>query len=99
MRFCLGTTDELTPRQARTAARNCFAKARLGDDPAMAKKQGRAHSLGVFLKDVYGPRLTARCKTGDAMLKRLLSTFKPILGKRLVELTPWLLEQWLRTKR
>lgn len=99
VRYSLGTTDELTPKQARTAARNCFAKVQLGEDPAKAKKQAKAYNLGAFLEDVYGPRLKERCKTGDAMLKRLLSTFKPLLGKRLVELTPWVLEQWRRTKR
>lgn len=81
-RYCLGSTKKLTPKLARKAAQKYLASVRLGQDPAEARRRAKAHDLEAYLDNIYGPWLKENRKTGDAMFKRLKSTFRPLLSAR-----------------
>jgi len=97
-RICIGRTDTLTVAQARDEAKRKLAGAALGDDPMNERRAAKAYDLKTFLSERYEPFMLAHYKTGDRQVNRIRSRFGDLLGKKLTEITPWLVEKY-RSKR
>lgn len=96
----LGTTDKLTPQQARDAAERVLAAAALGSDPVEERRARRqAHTLASFLTDIYSAWATAHMQTGAETVARMRVTFAELLEVRLSELSAWHVERWRTARR
>lgn len=96
----IGTTDKLTPAQARDEAQNILAAATLGADPVEERRAKRqAHDLAGFLTAVYEPWATAHLTTGVETIARLKATFADLLDVKLSALSAWHLERWRTNRR
>lgn len=93
-RVKLGTSTEITPRQARDLAEQERAIVAAGRNPRDARHVAKTHTLGDFIEAEYGPTWLARRDTGDAALARLKSAFGDFWGKRLDQITPGAFERW-----
>ncbi len=100
-RYTIGKFGALTPEAAREIADKKLAEIKLGKDPATEKQETRQQAkrevymtLQGFLEHKYGPWVKVNRKGGAATLKRLDACFPDLMGKRLDEITPWLVEKW-----
>lgn len=94
-RYKIGTTDVLTPAQARDRAKEVLASVLQGSDPNAEKQYLRAHSLKHYVEDTYAPWLESHRKSGAYMVKRLRRCFFPLFGEKpLSELSAWSIEKW-----
>src|SRR4051794_3501583 len=93
-RMALGRSTVIAPDKARTRARDILAGAQFGEDPMAERHLGEAHTLGTFVEEVYSPWAEANVRTATATVARLKTSFAEHLDKRLVELTPWVVERW-----
>ncbi len=93
----LGRITDLSPAEAREEAKKALGDAAKGHDPAVARRRARTSTLREFVKDVYGPWITARRKTGKAAV-RALNRFTDLGGTRLADISAWQLERW-RTRK
>ena len=93
----LGRITDLSPAEARLEAKKALGDAAKGNDPAVARRRARTSTLREFVKDVYGPWITAQRKTGKAAV-RTLNRFTDLGGTRLADITAWQLEKW-RTRK
>ena len=98
-RLSLGRADVLSASIAREKAREILAQAVQGHAPAAERRQGKAHTLRSFMTDVYEPWAAANLRTGDAPVIRIRTKFPELLDRRLVDLTPWLIEKWRLRRR
>jgi integrase len=85
--------------KARKKARAILANLTLGEDPQEAKRKAKAASLKDFLENLYEPWTIANRKSGKHTVERIYRAFKPLLSKRLHELTPWAIEKWRGERR
>lgn len=93
--YTIGRLSDLKPAEAREQALKILGEAAKGNDPAASRKRRRAASLRQYLDTVYRPWLESHRKYAAATLKRLYRNFDADMGgKRLPELTPWLVEKW-----
>jgi len=94
----LGSTNVLTPAQARDRAREILSQARLGMEPTGIKRSDHV-TLRIFIDTEYRIWRLANRKNGKADLDRLKVNFLSELGDRLLaDITPMLIEKW-RTNR
>ena len=98
-RYRLGSADVLTAALARDAAKEFLASVSLGGDPGDARRKAKAHNLGAFLSETYGPWVTENRKAGKSTINRLVSAFASLSNHRISELTPWTLEKWRAERR
>jgi integrase len=94
-RITLGSTQVLTPAQARDRAKEVLADVTKGADPQAIKRAAKAHDFAGFLDSEYTPWAIAHRKAGASTVARLKACFLEEFGdKKLAELTPWVLEKW-----
>ncbi|MAS10321.1 tyrosine-type recombinase/integrase [Salinisphaera sp.] len=95
----IGRLSDIKPAEAREQAQKILGDAVKGIDVGAARKQARASTLRDYLANIYGPWVKTHRKSGAATLSRLEACFDTDLGgKRLHEITPWLVEKW-RSRR
>jgi integrase len=105
-RYTIGKANALTVEQARDAAKAVLGDVAKGNNPAIARKQGRRDretqaripTLDAYLKGDFGTWIEVEQKSGKATVKRLASAFEEFLPKKLPEITTWNLKKW-RTQR
>ena len=68
-RHRIGPADALAPSQAREEAKRVLAGVALGDDPAAARREAKAHTLRSFLDEVYEPWAKANIRTPKNTLR------------------------------
>ena len=96
----LGTTQVLTPPEAREAAREVLGGAMAGEDPiaeakATAAAEAKRITFETFCREHYTPWATAQRKTGVEQAARLAAVFGPLLNDlRLDEITAFHVERW-----
>ena len=96
----LGTTQVLTPPEAREAARDVLGDAMAGGDPiaeakATAAAEAKRITWPTFVTEHYTPWATAQRKTGVEQAARLAAVFGPLLnGLRLDEVSAFHVERW-----
>lgn len=94
-RLTLGSTEVLTPTQARDKAIEVLADAAKGADPQAIKRAAKVGDFKGYLQTEYGPWVVAHRKDGTATLARLKACFLEDLGnKPLAEITPWIMDKW-----
>ncbi len=102
----LGTHPEITPAQARDAAKNASASVVKGVDVHKEKKRqqqneslARLSTLGAFIEQKYAPWLeVSRPKTAKAELKNLLSNFGHLYSMQIRDVNAWTIEKWRSEK-
>lgn len=93
----LGRITDLSPAEAREEAKKVLGDAAKGQDPAVTRRRARTSTLREFVKEVYGPWISAHRKTGKAAV-RTLNRFTDLGGTKLGDITAWQIEKW-RTKK
>jgi integrase len=93
-RISLGRTDVVAPDKARARAKDILASAQFGEDPMEERRLAKAHTLSSFIDEVYEPWAEANIRTAHATVARLKASFVEHLGKKLGDLTPWIIEKW-----
>ncbi len=93
-RVRLGSSNVLSPIEARDKAREILAEVAKGADPAEARHLSCRHTLASFLEQVYGPWVIANRKTGRQTLERLKYSFSELLDERLPQIRVWQVERW-----
>lgn len=89
-RHRLGSYPTMTVRQAHKKAREKSNEVFEGGDPQAEKKQAsRDLTLEKFLDDVYKPWAETNLKSHAPTMIRLKANFKPLLKKKLVDLSPF----------
>lgn len=96
--FTIGRITDLTPAEAREQAKAILGDAAKGLDVGAERRRSRAATLREYLRNIYGPWVTTHRKDGTATLARLQRFDADLGGKKLHEVTPWLVEKW-RSKR
>ena len=66
----------------------------LGDDPAAAQREAKAHTLRSFLDEVYEPWAKANIRTPKNTLGRLRANFPDLQNKKLDDINAWVVEKW-----
>src|SRR5208282_3437319 len=97
-RLVIGKTGVYSPMQARDEARELLLAVSKGGDPIASKRLARAYSLKGFIEGDYGQWLKAHQKDGQTTIDRLENCFKEFYGRRLNEITPWIVEKWKTTR-
>ena len=97
---------ELTPTQARDAARVHFGDVAKGIDIVERDKKSKADAarkrvivLGTYLKKKYGPWLIENRKSGAHALRRLVNSFSGFADRQLDSFTSWDMEVWRRKRK
>jgi integrase len=93
-RVKLGSADVITATQARDAAKKVLADVTKGENPSKRRKEAKAHSLESYLDEVYSPWISQHRKTGAYQARRIRVAFEEFLGKKLGEISAWLIEKW-----
>ena len=93
-RISLGRSDVILPDRARERARDILAGAQFGEDPMEERHLAKAHTLRSFIEEEYAPWAEANIRTAAATVARLKASFAEHLGKKLGDLTPWIIEKW-----
>ena len=94
----IGRADAIKPAKAREDAKKVLGEAYSGGDPMAALRREEAHTLASFIDEVYGPWAEANIRTHRKTVARLRGNFPDLQKKKLVDITPWLVEKW-RTAR
>ncbi|HOK32539.1 MAG TPA: tyrosine-type recombinase/integrase [Limnochordia bacterium] len=94
----IGTADRISVAAAREKAEEILAKATLGVDPAAERRKARARTLRQYLDEVYEPWARQHMKSWRVQLGRIRRAWRPLLDKRLHEITVFDVER-LRAKR
>jgi integrase len=92
-RHRVGPADALAPSQAREEAKRVLAGVALGDDPAAAQREAKAHTLRSFLDEVYEPWAKANIRTPKNTLGRLRANFPDLQNKKLADISAWVVEK------
>jgi integrase len=93
-RFKVGVHGAATPAQARDAAKKVLAKVTNNEDPTAARRAAKAHNLKSFIEHKYGPWVETHRKDGKATASRILTCFTDLHGKKLNQISPWLIDKW-----
>ena len=93
-RISLGRVDAIKAVQARDEAKKILSDAYAGKDPMAARRAERTHTLRSYLDHVYGPWAENNIRTHKATLRRLRGIFPELIGRKLKDVTPWLVEKW-----
>ena len=93
-RIAVGRSDVIAPDRARDRARDILAGAQFGEDPMEERRLAKAHTLGSFIDEAYGPWAEANIRTSAKTIARLRTRFAEHLDKKLGDLTPWIIEKW-----
>ena len=93
-RYSLGRGDAVKPDAARERAKEILAAAYHGRDPMAEKRKAKSHTLRSFIEEVYRPWAEANIRTADSTVARLKTNYPDIQGKKLADITPWLVEKW-----
>jgi integrase len=93
-RITLGRSEVLTPDKARQRAKDILAGAQFGEDPMEERRVAKTHTLRGFIEEEYAPWAEANIRTAAATVARLKTSFAEHLDKKLVDLTPWIIEKW-----
>jgi integrase len=92
-RHRIGPADALAPSKALERARAVLAGATLGNDPAAARREAKAHTLRSFLDEVYEPWAKANIRTPKNTLGRLRANFPDLQDKKLADINAWVVEK------
>jgi integrase len=92
-RVRIGPAGTFTLKQAEERAKRILI-----DPASAAKKVGAAATLSEYLDDHYKPHALAHMKTGEGALARIRASWKPLLNKRLSDITSNAVDK-LRNKR
>lgn len=92
-RHKIGRADAMAPSVAFAKAKTVLAGAALGDDPADARREAKAHTLRSFLDEVYEPWAKASIRTPKNTLGRLRANFPDLQNKKLDEINAWVVEK------
>jgi len=93
-RLLIGTTEFLTPAQARDRAKEILADVIKGVDPAEKTKTITIPALEDFLNNEYGPWVSENRKSGGMTLKRIKFCFGFVAKVPLNEITVGPIEKW-----
>ena len=93
----LGRISDLTPAEAREQAQAALGDKAKGIDVVARRKREKVANLRDYVRDIYGPWITAHRKTGRAAV-RTLDRFTDLSGTKLGDITAWQIEKW-RTKK
>lgn len=100
-RYRLGTAGNLTPEQARDAAKQASGKVALGTDIQAERTTARREAelakqrtLRVFIEDVYQPWSEQHHSRGSDTPRKISAAFADLLDASLEDLTPWVVEKW-----
>jgi len=94
-RLWLGRADVLDVAEARERAKAILAEVFQGIDPIEARKpKAVVPTLGHFLENDYGDWCQGMQRAWKQNLNRLTVAFKPLLSKRLDEITALHIERW-----
>lgn len=98
-RINLGSTNVLSPMQARDRAKEILGDATKGIDPHVVKRQASALALKRFIENEYKAWVEVNRKSGAKTIIRIKRCFYKLFSdKPLNEITPILVDQW-RTQR
>ena len=92
-RYTIGPASVFSPEQARDMAVEFIAQAKRGEDPQESKRRARECTFREFVETEYGPWAKAHNKTGAALVNVLLKSFPELDGKKLSEVSGWLIEK------
>lgn len=92
-RVRLGNANVATVSQARDEALKVLGQVASGENPAEARRRGKLLTLEQFLDQRYASYMTERFKTGAYQVERIRIGFAPLLGKRLSDITAWVVEK------
>ena len=101
VRYTIGSTRKWTAAQARDEAKRVIGVVNAGGDPMADKREARADrasTLGEFLEGSYTEWAMANRKAGKNTVRRLKTSFRGLLGKKLDKVTAWDIEKW-RSRR
>ncbi len=100
-RYRIGSSDALSPAQARDQAMLLSARVVAGDDIQSQKKherrmaeQAKSQTLDGFLIHQYEPWVMSQRKSGAATVKRIRSNFAHLMQRPLVNINLWVIEKW-----
>ena len=93
-RIGLGRVDAIKSVQARDEAKIILSNVYAGKDPMAARRAERTHTLRSYIDHVYGPWAENNIRTHKGTLRRLRGNFPELFGRKLMEITPWLVEKW-----
>ncbi|MBT5039983.1 MAG: integrase family protein, partial [Rhodospirillaceae bacterium] len=93
-RIGLGRVDAIKSTKARDEAKKILSDVYAGKDPMAARRAERTHTLRSYLDDVYGPWAENNIRTHKKTLQRLGRHFPELIGKKLKDINPWLVEKW-----
>ncbi|MGF1747705.1 tyrosine-type recombinase/integrase [Vibrio cionasavignyae] len=104
--YLIGSSNALTPIQARDLAKEAAGQVAGGNDIQSIKKenqrQGKRDNLKLrtYLDRIYYPYLESlNPKTADRAFKALKSSFADLLDRNLADITAWDLQKWVSEKR
>ncbi len=92
-RVRIGPAGTFTLKQAEERAKRILI-----DPAAAAKKVGSTATLAAYLDEHYTPHALAHMKTGEGALARIRASWKPLLNKRVSDITSNAVDK-LRDKR
>jgi integrase len=93
-RVKLGASKAISAEQARQRAKEILGKAYQGADPMEAIRLAKAQTFGEFVDQVYAPWAAANIRTAHSTVARLKVNFADFRGKKLHDITPWIVEKW-----
>lgn len=97
-RFKLGSTQVLTPTQARDMAKKILTEVAKGTDPNQNSSIHRNFTIEEFLDREYWPIILKKRRRGAEDLKRIKRLLHAFLNKRLTDLSTWFITK-LRSER
>jgi integrase len=102
----IGSHTVFKPAQARDEAIKILGDVAKGIDPTASKRGAREKTLKSYIEEEYGPWLKSRQKKGEeeidaksearalATLKMIETSFADFQGKKLSNISPWVIEKW-----
>ena len=97
-KYTLGRYPTLSPKEARSKAREILGEVFTGGDPNKALKKSRAYTLKSFVLEEYLPWAEAHLRTAQATADRILHDYAELSHLHLGAIDPWLVER-SRSKR
>ena len=92
-RMRIGPANVVSAATARKRARDYMADHVKGVDPAEERRKARSHTLESFVDERYREWAEANMKSARETLRKLASFYPVVKGKKLAEITAWLIEK------